>query len=279
VGAIEPKLRSAEIERAIRKPTDSLDAYDLYLRALGKVHKFTDEDAREAIGLLKQALTIDPSYAPAAAMIGCCRVWQKIQDWGPVSEGEIAEAVRLARGAIEAGKDDPDALWMGGWAVASLSGDKATGESAVDRALLVNPNSAYAWMARGWLSYLQNRPSPSIEAFEHAIQLSPLDPLGYFCTCGLAFGHTIAGRREEAIQWVDRSLREMPRYRAAVNLKVILCAQLDRVDEAREWLDRLLEIVPGLTIAAYRAFLVTALPPELLARYVEAMRKAGLPEE
>jgi len=206
-------------------------------------------------------------------MIALCRVFQRIQDWGPVAEAEVAEGARLARQAIETGKDDLDALWMAGYSMPSLAGDKATGESAVDRALLLNPNSAYAWMARGGLSYLQNRPGPAIEAYEHAIRLSPLDPLGYLFTCGLAFGHTIAGECEEALLWADRSLREMPRYRAAINLKVILYVLLGRVDEARQWLGRLQEIVYGLTIAGYKAFLAPILLPEVLALYLEALRK------
>ena len=211
-------------------------------------------------------------------MIALCRVFQRIQDWGPVAEAEVAEGGRLARQAIETGKDDPDALWMAGYSMPSLAGDKATGESAVDRALLLNPNSAYAWMARGGLSYLQNRPGPAIEAHEHAIRLSPLDPLGYLFTCGLAFGHTIAGEYEEALLWADRSLRELPRFRPAVNLKAILYALLGRTDEARQWLDRLQEVVYGLTIAGYREFLGPMLAPEILDLYLGAMRKAGLPE-
>lgn len=168
---------------------------------------------------------------------------------------------------------------MGGFSMPSLAGDKATGESAVDRALLLNPNSAYAWMARGGLSYTQNRPGPAIEAYRHAIRLSPLDPLGYMFSCGLAFSHTIAGQYEEALLWADRSLREMPRYRAAINLKVILYALLGRLDEARQWLGRLQEIVYGLTIASYTEFLAPILAPKILALYVDALRKAGLPEE
>ena len=278
VGAIEPKLRQSEIERAARKPTESLDAWDLYLRALAQFHKYTEESVREAIALLHRALAMDAAYAPAAAMIGWCRGFQRIQGWGLVSDAEVAEAMRLARQAIETGKDDPDALWMGGWAISHLAGDKATGESAVDRALLLNPNSAYAWMARGALSYMQNRPAPAIEAYQHAIRLSPLDPLGYLFTCGLAFGNTIAGEYAEALLWADRSLREMPRSRAAINLKVILYVLLGRMDEARQWLGRLREIVYGLTIAGYREFLGPILAPEVLALYIEALRKAGLPE-
>jgi adenylate cyclase len=279
VGAIEPKLRQSEIERAARKPTERLDAYDLYLQALAQFHRYTEEDVRQAIALLKRALAIDPSYSPASAMIGWCRMFQKTQGWGPVSETEIAHAVRLAREAIEAGKDDPDALWMAGTAISALASDKATAASAIDRALMLNPNSAYAWMASGWVAYLQNWPGPAIEAFERAMRLSPLDPLGYLFTCGLAFAHTIAGEYEEAMEWADRSLRELPRYRASVNIKVILCAHLGRLDEARQWLARLLEIVPRLTIAGYKEWLAPMLSPEILSLYAEALRKAGLPEE
>jgi adenylate cyclase len=70
VGAIEPKLRQSEIERAIRKPTESLDAYDFYLRGLAEFNKFTEEGMGQAIRLLQRALAIDPGYAPAAALIG-----------------------------------------------------------------------------------------------------------------------------------------------------------------------------------------------------------------
>jgi tetratricopeptide (TPR) repeat protein len=280
VGAIEPKLRQSEIERAVRKPTESLDAYDLYLRALAQHHKWTEEGMREAVAQLKRALALDPTYAPAAAMIAWCRVFQRVQNWGPVAEADVAEGARLARQAIELGKDDPDALWMGGASMPSLAGDKATGESAVDRALLLNPNSAYAWMARGGYSYRQNRPGPAIEAYQHAIRLSPLDPLGYRFTCGLAFSHTIAGEYQEALLWVDRSLREQPRFRAAINLKVILYALLGRMEEARQSLGQLRESSYGLTVASYREFLASVmLTPEIVDLYIGALRKAGLPEK
>jgi hypothetical protein len=122
VGAIEPKLRQSEIDRAIRKPTASLDAYDFYLRALAQVHKYTEEGMHEATGLLQRALAIDPSNAPAAALIGWCRIFWRAEGWGPLTEAEVAEATRLARQAIETGKDDPDVLWMGGQVLSFLGG-------------------------------------------------------------------------------------------------------------------------------------------------------------
>ena len=145
MGAIEPKLRQSEIERATRKPTENLDAYDLYLRALARFRRLTEEGTGEAIILLQKALAIDSAYAPAAAMIGWCRNLRRIQGWDPGSVAEIAEAVRLARLAIDSGRDDPDALSMAAIALKNFARDSATAESAADRALTLNPNSAFAW--------------------------------------------------------------------------------------------------------------------------------------
>ena len=278
VGAIEPKLRQSEIDRATRKPTGSLDAWDLYLRALALRYKYTEESIREAIALLRRALAIDPSYAPAAAMIGYWRGHQRNNRLGIVSDAEIAEAVRLARGAIEAGKEDPDALWMAGWTLSALAGEHATAANIIARALTLNPNSSHAWAVSGVVSVSQNRPDPAIEAFERAIRLSPFDPWGArVFTAGLAVAHQAAGRYEEAIEWADRSLAVTPDYRPTLRVKVVSLAQLGRIEEARDWLSRMLELEPGLTIAGFKAGRKD-LPPELLAQRVEGLRKAGLPE-
>jgi TolB-like protein len=79
VGAIEPRLRQSEIERAVRKPTGSLDAYDLYLRALAQSYRFAEENIAESIALLRRALELDPSYAPAASMVAWCMTIQRVQ--------------------------------------------------------------------------------------------------------------------------------------------------------------------------------------------------------
>ena len=110
------------------------------------------------------------------------------------------------------------------------------------------------------------------------MRLSPLDPLVHYFTGGLAMAHVIAGRYEEAIEWADRSLRELPRYESALRNRVVACAQLGRIDEARHWLGRLLEITPGLTVARYKALYKATHPPVIIDLYAEGLRKAGLPE-
>jgi TolB-like protein len=106
-GAIEPKLRQSEIERATRKPTESLDAYDLYLRALALRDTHTDESVAEAIDLLKRALAIDPNYAPAKALVGWSRAHQGSHGRSLPSEAERVEAVALARQAHREGEGGP----------------------------------------------------------------------------------------------------------------------------------------------------------------------------
>jgi TolB-like protein/class 3 adenylate cyclase/Tfp pilus assembly protein PilF len=279
VGAIEPKLRQSEIARATRKPTESLDAYDLYLRALAEFHKLTEGGMQEALALLERALAIDPSYAAAAAMIAWSRIAQIASGWTRVAEAEMTEIARLGAQAIETGKDDPDALWMGAHALSFCARAHGAAAGALDRALTLNPNSAHAWMASGFVSYLRNQPQPAIEAFQRAFRLSPLDPLNFYFTGGIAFGHLSAERYAEAVEWADRSLNESPRCLWVLRVKVVACALLGRVEEARKVLQQVLELQPDLTIARLQAHPGMTVTPEIFSMWVEGFRKAGLPEE
>ena len=279
VGAIEPKLRLSEIARAARKPTSSLDAYDLFLRALAEVHKMTLDTNQVAIRLLRQALAIDPSYAPAAGLAGWGYCMQRVQGWISLAEAEVAEGVRLAKVAIETGQDDPDALWMAGVTLWLLAGDPAMAASVIDRALRLNSNSAQAWMASGWVQSILGKPDPAIEALHRAMRLSPLDPFGYMFKAALAFAYMIAGRHEEALEWVDQSLREQEKFVPAIRYRVALCGHLGRVEEGREWLRRLLDVRPGLTIAGYMREASAYQPPKIRAIFANGFRKAGMSEE
>jgi predicted Zn-dependent protease len=120
-------------------------------------------------------------------MFDFCRALQKGRGWEALAEAEITEALLLARRALEVGKEDPDALWMAADTNSILAHEHAVAASAIERALKLNPNSAHAWMARGWVACCLNQPGQAIDALTHAVRLSPLDPLGYFFRCRLAF--------------------------------------------------------------------------------------------
>jgi adenylate cyclase len=275
-GAIEPKLRQSEIERASRKPTANLTAYDLYLRALAQSYRFTEEGLAEAIVLARQALAIDPSYAPAAAAIGWCRALQRIQGWGALSDEDIGEACRLARQALEAERDDADTVCRAALTLFRLAGEAAMAAAALDRALALNPNAAHAWLARGHIHASRNQPEKAIEAIERARRLSPFDPYTFLCAFIIAFAHLAARRFEQAIEWADLALHDQPRMVAAMRVKIAANAHLGRLDEARAELGRVLAIDP-LTIARLRAYAHFA-APELSELYVAGLRLAGVPE-
>ena len=276
-GAIEPKLRQSEFERANRKPTESLDAYDLYLQALALRDIHTDESVRKAIALLNRALTIDPNYVPAKAAIGWSWVHQASHGRTAISEAEVDEAVALARQALEAAKDDPDALWMAAFTLLCFAGERAIAVTAIDRSLALNPNSAHAWMARGYVTLPQSE--AAIEAFERAMRLNPLDRLERGFINGIAIAHLFARRYEQALEWSVRALSDEPGYPAALRTKAVACAHLDRIEEARETVRQLLDAQPWNTVArTTRLYARLFGSPETAMVYVEGLRKSGMPE-
>jgi TolB-like protein/class 3 adenylate cyclase/Tfp pilus assembly protein PilF len=278
-GAIEPRLRQFEIERANRKPTESLVAYDLYLQALARLHRYNEESIAEAIASLKRALAMDPFYAPVAAMLGYCRAIQLTHGWSALSEDEIADSVRLARWALESLRNDPDTLIWASWTLLRLAGEAALAATLFDRAVALNPNSAFAWVSKGWFLAVRNLPEAAIEALERALTLNPFDPLGFFASTGLAYAHLAAHRFEQAIEWADRASQDAPRYLHPMLVKLAANVHLGRLAEAHTDLARLRAAHPGLTVAGWRARAIRWAAPEIANLIVAGLRKVGMPEE
>ena len=134
-------------------------------------------------------------------------------------------------------------------------------------------------MQRGYIHCFLNRPKLAMEAFQRGMRLSPLDPLSYYFSGGLALAAFADGQYEETIEWADRSLREEETFLVALRVKLAASGLLERSEEGRQALRRLLELHPGLTVGSLRAYLSRFLQPEVVARYAEGLRKARLPEE
>ena len=234
-GAIEPRLRQSEIERASRRPTESLDAYDLYLRALALRDTHTDESVREAVALLKRALAVDPGYAPAKAAIGWSRVHQ-VSRTAASLETEPPEAVSLARQALEAGKDDPDTLWWLPPLWRFCRGARNCGERLIDRALMLNPipPMRMGTRFRMWQSRPIRTSDRSLRARD-AAEPARSPPQKFHHRDGLRpFG---GGPLRQALDWAERTCDEEPGYRGSLETKVIACAhlaQMGRLERATE---------------------------------------------
>jgi TolB-like protein/class 3 adenylate cyclase len=278
VGAIEPKLRIAEIERAQRKPTDSLDAYDLYLRALPHFHALTAAGSDEALMLLRRAFELDLTYALAAAMAARCYAYRIAQGWAADLNEEVNEAVRLAHAALDADSDDPEVLHMAGFTLAYVGGDNQSGTLLIERSLSINPNAAQAWSASGHIRGWVRDSDAAIAHFERAIRLSPFDPMLSTFYGGIAMAHFEAKRYAAAVEWADKAVRIGPKFLPAYRWLAAGLARLDRLEEAHAAVQRLMALDPGGTLAGLRRRL-RSFNAGLLDDYLDGLRKAGLPKE
>jgi TolB-like protein len=277
VGAIAPELLQAEIARAKRKPTERLDAYDHYLRGISVVHGMTRETNEEALRLFSKAIELDPDFAPAYARAALCYSIRKANGWMVDREQEVAEAARLARRAAELGKDDAVTLSIGGMVLAYVVGDLDDGAAIVDRAVRLNPNLAAAWGAAGWMKICSGAHKTAIEHATHAMRLSPLDPGLWNWQFHTALAHFFAGRYNEATSWAEASLREQPNHLGTLRVAAASNALAGRPEKAQQLLGRLRKLDPALRISN----LADTMPPwrpEDRQRWVEGLRRAGLPE-
>jgi TolB-like protein len=278
VGAIAPAVEKAEIERAKRKPTESLDAYALYLRGLAGFYQFASRQANdEALRLFNSAIELDPDFASAYGHAASCYVWAKANGWISVTEREIAEVTRLAQRAVELGKDDAIALAASGWALAYVVRDPGAGAALIDRALVLNSNSAEAWHYGGWVKIFLGEPETAIERFARAMRLSPLDPRVTAMRAGTAHAHFLLGRYDEAASWAAMALRDRPDHQLALRIAAASNAMAGRPEQAHQAVARLRQLNPALRVSTLKDLLPYR-RAEDLARYEEGLRQAGLPE-
>jgi TolB-like protein len=277
VGAIAPKLERAEIARARRKPTDSLDAYDYYLRGTAHLYQGSREAIDLALPMFYHAIERDPDFASAYAMAAWCYFFRKINSWMVDRAQEIAEGARLARRAVELGKDDAFALARSGHALAHLVGDLDGGIALTDTALALNPNLAAAWFLSGFLRIWRGEPDEAIERFARAMRLSPVDSETYRMQAGTAMAHLLAGRFDAGVSWAERALRELPSFLIAVGIIAASHALGGRMEEAQRAMGQMRELDPALRVATIKDWLPFG-RPEDLALFSDGLRRAGLPE-
>jgi TolB-like protein/tetratricopeptide (TPR) repeat protein len=277
VGEIASKLEQAEIERAKRKPTQSLDAYDNFLRGLANVHQWTRAANDEALSLFYKAIELDPGFASAYGMAAWCYIWRKLNGWVIDGAQETSEGARLARRAVELGKDDAVALSRGGHALAWFVRDFDNGAAFIDRALVLNPNLAAAWNLSGWVRAYRGELDLAIEHHARAMRLSPLDPILYNMHVGTAFAHFLAGRYDDAIGWANSALREQPTSPAANRVLAASNALAGHLSEAHEAMAHLRKLDPSLRISNLKEVFPLR-RSEDLAKFAEGLRKAGLPD-
>src|SRR5215208_6486780 len=249
VGAIAPKLEQAEIERTKRKPTQSLDAYDYFLRGMASFHQWTREANNDALQSFYRTIEFDADFASAYGMAAWCYAQRKTNGWMIDRQQEISETARLSTRAAELGKDNAVALSSGGFARARVVGDLEAGAALIDQALTLNPNLAQAWYCSGFVKCWLGEVEVALEHLSHMMRLSPLDPLMFMMQLGTALAHFLAGRYDEASSWTEKALLQKADCHPALRMAAASNALAGRIEQAQQAVARLRVLDPALRVS------------------------------
>lgn len=274
IGAVEPTLRRAEVERVRRTRPDSLDAYDRFLRALPFVTTAMPGDADKALGYLEEAIRLEPNFAAVHGLLAWCHEQRYLR--GGLQADSRRSALVHAHAAIETGSDDALALAMGGFVVGILEGNFETAIEAIDRSLALSPSSALAF---GFSSVIRAYRGDLLLAIEHAkigIRLGPYDPLIFLPYVGLTLAQFFTGNFVEAVSAATRASAANPRFSVPRYMHAAALARLGRLDEAKAMADVVLQLQPGFTISGLASGQLAA--RERMTMLAEALREAGLPQ-
>jgi len=190
---------------------------------------------------------------------------------------EIAEGTRLARLAIELGKEDAVALARGGHALAHFAGDLDGGLALLERAKQLNPNLVSAWFLGGYLRVHRGDIEDGIAHLTHAMRLSPLDPEMFRIHAGIALAHLYAGRFDSAASWAEKSVRELPDFLFALCILAASQALAGKMEKARSAMAEIRRLNPSMRIANLNDWLPID-RPEDRSTFHGGLRQAGLPE-
>ncbi|UWQ18249.1 winged helix-turn-helix domain-containing protein [Jannaschia sp. M317] len=249
-GALEPTMIWAESARARAKPTDSLSAYDLCLRAAPMVYRQNSlADLTEAMTLTRQAMDLDPDYIQAKALFAYAHTCALATRWWTYEQA-IA-AVPQAYEVLESPTADALALTYCGHYVAYVERDRARGREALERAARLNPNSATTAMMLGWVCNYADDSTSALPHFERVLRISPLHPQIGVTTCGIGMAQMQRGDFEAAAEAYELAMSQYPEFATIQMGLLCVYVRLDRMEEAARLADWLRAKVPNLSVARF----------------------------
>ena len=274
IGAIEPSVRKAEIDRVRRQRPNNLNAYDLLLRSLPFLFPQRPQDATAAIPLLENAVKLQPDYGAAHAFLGWCLHTRFA--FGEKRDEDRVAAVAHAHAAIAYGSDDATALAVAAYVIAYDEHDTATALALFDRALELSSSNVFALSMSAMTLAWMGRADIAIERAERAIRLSPFDPYNFRSRHALAIVFFHRRQYTEAVDAARDAIRHNPKFGIARAVLAAALLRLGRAEEAKAAGRDLLECEPSFTIGGRS--LTAGFQPMVFAPFAEAWREIGLPE-
>jgi TolB-like protein len=273
VAAIEPQLYAAENFRARRKPPDSMDAWDLVMRALSHYWRVTRQDNVVAQALLEKAITIDPNYGQALGVLATSYTFSAHMGWADMAT-VVPIAERAALKSIEADSEDPWAHHaLGSVLLFKRRFDDSL--AAFESALGLNPNFSLAQGYYGLALSYCGRWQEACVAAQRALRLSPRDPFSAIF-CGIAaYSHFVGRNYDEAIRLASEAIRQRGDFVGGHRVLTAAAGMAGRDDVAKAALIELERAQPNISIA----WLSSHMPIRHAAdreHYLEGFRRAGL---
>jgi TolB-like protein len=270
VATIEPQLCAAENFRAERKTPESLDAWDLVMRALSHYWRVTREDNLVAQGLLEQAIAIDPNYSQALAVLAVSHTFGARMGWEDAATATpVAE--RAAVAAVRADGEDP-------WAHLALAcahvyrGRLEDSLAAFEQALRLNSNFSLAQGFYGLVLSWTGRWREGAEAARRALRLSPRDPYAAIYNVVAAYAAYVERDYTEAIRLSREGIRQRNDFPGAYRVITAAAAMAGEMDLAKTMLQELRRAQPNISLA----WMASQLPSRQDEHFLEGLRRAGL---
>jgi adenylate cyclase len=275
-GVLEPRIRRAEIERAMRKTTSDLTAYDLYLCALPGFYARTRTSYESSKRLLEEAVAQDPGFAQARSMLA--RFWTLglFTAWEPDVELARSRAIGLAREALASDSADPLVLARCGYVLTLVGGMNAEGSALLDRAIAANPNCAEAYNRGGWVSVWNGDLSTALSRADRSERLDPLSPEATNCLTLRAAAQFFSRQYDAAIETAQRALGLAPEYNSARHFLMASLVHAGREGEARAQTEELMRRDPGCSIARTQRN-IPYRHDWMIEHFLEGLRRAGVP--
>ena len=276
VTSVGPEFISAEMARAQRKDLRSLDAWDYVMRASSHHSRYTRKDAAEAQHLLGKAIEMDPMSVEAFCLLALTHLMQVQFGWSESVVLSTKKAAEAAQSAVAI--DNRDAWAHTALGLVDLISKRY--DDAILRfkeAIGLNPNLANAYGGLGQALALAGEYDEAVTQIKNAIRLSPRDPFMVYWFGHLGLAAFNKERYEVSCDWALKAIQVNPKFPGGHRLLAASYGQLGRIEEATAELKKLLKLMPGMTGDDVRRQVPFKKTSDM-ERYIEGLRKAGLPE-
>lgn len=280
--SLNMELKEAVSRRAARGRPEDLEAADLATHAWAILFNKpqTPETNEEARPVLERAVALDPRSAEAWTGLSYVHVRAALYGWSASRDDSLRLALAAGERAVALDPRSADAHYVLGFS-AHVDNQTERAASLFQRCVELNPNYAPAYFWLGWVEIFEGRPRNAPALVQRAFALSPRDGLSAVWRSALATAYVLIGEDEAAVREARRGIAENPRHPSNYMVLASALAHKGDMDEARAALKRSIELRPQHDSLA--GVLKHARPsPEVyaqrFARYLDGLRKAGLPE-